>query len=111
MGPASCTIAIFAPPAPLFQAPVRIEPDLRASGSDHPRLGQGPLQGQLVDVPVHRCDRRAELDKGVQNLFRGEVAGMKNEVGCAHGCDACIGDAAGAAGQVCVGDDGDDHGR
>ena len=93
-GPASCSIAMRAPPASTT----------RSAGSSSPQLG-------AVDVAVHADERRADRLELAQHAAVEKSPACSSRSAAAIRRDALVREPAGTARQVGVGDDRDQHRR
>ncbi len=92
-------------------------PDARTGVVDHPdprarvlddALGRQLMaQDGLVDVAGDGKHRRSERLEGAQDLSRGDVASVQDQLGGAQLLETGLGDPPSAARHVGVGDDGD----
>jgi hypothetical protein len=82
-------------------------PNLHVVDLDNTLLREYLLQGLLIHVSADPDNGRAELLQVLQNLRREEVAGMQHEVGTRDQPHALVGQRAGPAWEMCVGDDRD----
>jgi hypothetical protein len=83
--------------------------DQHALGANKARRGQAHHDRGLVDVAVHRVQRRADRRDLLEHVRADEVARVEDRVGGGEVVEARVRDRAGAAGQVRVGDDGQQH--
>jgi hypothetical protein len=81
--------------------------DPRALDLDDVLPGQRVAHGRLVHVPVHALERRPERAQLLEERRRDEVPGVQDQIRGPQALDASLGEAARAARDVRVGDDGD----
>jgi len=84
--------------------------DAGACGFDHELVRQRLAQRRLVDVSVDGLHGRAEGTQLLEEGKRRMVAGVEDQVGSPQSRDALLGQPAGAARQVRVGDHGQSQG-
>jgi hypothetical protein len=101
--------AAHAVEAPSAWAGVMDERDPGVGGLDSPFYGQQASQIGSVDVSMHSRDRWAERLQFAQDLDRREIAAVKQQIGGGYLLGSSVREPAPTAGQVGIGEDGDQH--
>jgi hypothetical protein len=101
--------AAHAVKAPSPRAGVMDERDPCGRGLDNPLCGQKAPHVGRVDISMYGGDRWAERLQVAQDVDRREIARVKQQIGGGYLLGSSVREPAPTAGQVGIGEDGDQH--